>query len=58
MNWRDAVEFMICGASAIQLGTVNFVNPTASEEIIKGLNDYCIETGLLKISDLTASYSL
>jgi dihydroorotate dehydrogenase (NAD+) catalytic subunit len=58
MNWQDAVEFMICGASAIQLGTVNFVNPTASEEIIKGLNDYCVETNLSKISDLTASYLL
>ncbi len=58
MNWKDAVEFMICGASAIQLGTVNFVNPAASEEIIKGLNDYCVETGLSKISDLTGSYSL
>jgi len=58
MNWKDAVEFMICGASAIQLGTVNFVNPSASEEIIKGLNDYCVETGLSKISDLTGSYSL
>jgi len=58
MNWKDAVEFMICGASAIQLGTVNFINPSASEEIIKGLNDYCIETGLSKISDLTASYLL
>lgn len=58
MNWKDAVEFMICGASAIQLGTVNFVNPSASEEIIKGLHDYCVETGLSKISDLIGSYSL
>ncbi len=58
MNWKDAVEFMICGASAVQLGTVNFVNPLASEEIIKGLNDYCVETGITKISDLTGSYSL
>lgn len=58
MNWKDAVEFMICGASAFQLGTVNFVNPSASEEIIKGLNDYCVNTGLSKISNLTGSYSL
>lgn len=55
-NWKDAVEFMICGASAIQLGTVNFVNPTAAEEIIEGLQKYCEETDLSKISDLTASY--
>ena len=58
MDWKDVVEFMICGASAIQLGTVNFINPSVSEEIIKGLDDYCVETGVSKISDLTGSYSL
>ncbi|MDA3860694.1 MAG: dihydroorotate dehydrogenase [Melioribacteraceae bacterium] len=56
MNWKDAVEFMICGATAIQLGTVNFINPNASEEIIEGLKNYCLETNLSKISDLTGSY--
>jgi dihydroorotate dehydrogenase (NAD+) catalytic subunit len=58
MNWKDAVEFMICGASAVQLGTVNFINPNASIEIIDGLKNYCNETNLSKISDLTASYSI
>ena len=42
-NWKDAVEFMICGASAVQLGTINFVNPNASIEIIDGLVNYCKE---------------
>ncbi len=56
MNWQDAVEFIICGASAIQIGTVNFVNPNAAEEIIEGLNNYCLETELNNISDLTGSY--
>ena len=58
MNWQDVVEFMICGASAIQLGTVNFINPSVSEEIIKGLNEYCAETNISNISDLIGSYSL
>jgi len=57
-NWKDAVEFMICGASAIQLGTINFVNPNASIEIIDGLVNYCKETSLNKISDLIGSYSI
>jgi dihydroorotate dehydrogenase (NAD+) catalytic subunit len=57
-NWKDAVEFMICGASAIQLGTINFVNPNASIEIIEGLINYCQETSLNKISDLTGTYSI
>ncbi len=58
MNWKDAAEFMICGASAVQLGTVNFVNPNASEEVIAGLKEYCAETNLSKISNLTATYSI
>ncbi|MCB9207546.1 MAG: dihydroorotate dehydrogenase [Ignavibacteriales bacterium] len=54
-DWKDAVEFMIVGASAFQIGTVNFVNPRASLEIIEGLKKYCEETSLTKISDLIAS---
>lgn len=56
MNWQDAIEFMICGATAVQLGTVNFINPNASLEIIDGLKNYCLETNITKISELTASY--
>lgn len=57
-NWKDAVEFMICGASAIQIGTINFVNPNASIEIIEGIIQYCQETSITKISDLVGTYSI
>jgi len=57
-NWKDAVEFMICGASAIQLGTINFVNPNASTEIIDGIINYCKETSITKISDLVGTYKI
>ncbi len=57
-NWKDAVEFMICGATAIQVGTINFVNPNASNEILDGLEKYCIETSINKIEDLIGSYSI
>ncbi len=57
-NWKDAVEFMICGASAVQLGTINFVNPNASVEIIEGIINYCKETSITKISNLVGSYSI
>ncbi|VAX23428.1 Dihydroorotate dehydrogenase (NAD(+)), catalytic subunit [hydrothermal vent metagenome] len=57
-NWKDAVEFMICGASAIQIGTINFVNPNASIEIIEGIIQYCQETSIKKISDLVGTYSI
>jgi dihydroorotate dehydrogenase (NAD+) catalytic subunit len=55
-DWKDAVEFIIAGASAVQLGTVNFINPKASMEILKGLENYCNETGVENISDLTGSF--
>ncbi len=58
MDWKDAVEFMIAGASAIQIGTVNFVNPHAGMEIVEGLKNYAKDTGLKNISELTASYNL
>jgi dihydroorotate dehydrogenase (NAD+) catalytic subunit len=56
MNWEDAVEFMICGATAIQIGTVNFINPNVAKEIVEGLNNYCQQTNLSKISNLTGTY--
>jgi dihydroorotate dehydrogenase (NAD+) catalytic subunit len=56
MNWKDVVEFMIVGATAIQLGTLNFINPAASEEIIVELENYCIKFGIENISTLTGSY--
>lgn len=55
MNWKDAVEFMIVGASAFQIGTINFINPKAGIEIIEGLENYCRETSINKLSNLTAS---
>ncbi len=57
-NWQDVVEFMIAGSSAIQLGTINFVNPTAAIQIIDGLEQYCLHYGLKNISQLTGSYIL
>lgn len=55
-NWQDAAEFMIVGATAFQIGTVNFINPNAGVEIIEGLEDYCRKMSIEKISELTGSY--
>ncbi len=57
-NWRDAVEFMIAGASAVQLGTVNFINPKASIEVLEGLKNFCEENEIKNVAELTASYEL
>jgi len=58
MNWKDAAEFMIVGATAFQIGTVNFINPNAGIEIVNGLIDFCNKKSLQKISELTASYQI
>ena len=48
----DAIEFLLCGASCVQIGTANFVNPKASIEIINGLKDYCEKNKLKSISEI------
>jgi len=58
MNWKDAVEFMIAGATAIQIGTVNFINPQAGIEIIEGLKNYCKQKEITSLSEIIASYKL
>ncbi|MDP3790485.1 MAG: dihydroorotate dehydrogenase [Candidatus Omnitrophota bacterium] len=49
MDYKDAAEFILCGATAIQVGTANFVNPSAPADILEGLKDYIIKN---KIKDI------
>jgi len=58
MDWKDAVEIMIVGASAFQIGTVNFINPNAGVEIVDGLKTYCEQNSIQNISELTGSYQI
>ncbi|OWZ83189.1 dihydroorotate dehydrogenase [Natranaerobius trueperi] len=51
-NVNDAIEMIIAGASAIAVGTANFMNPTVSKEIIEGLEKYCIDEGITDIEEL------
>ncbi|GAB6075945.1 dihydroorotate dehydrogenase [Desulfurobacterium crinifex] len=51
-TWEDAVEFFLAGASAIQVGTANFFNPKAVEEIVNGLEKYLREMGYGSIKEL------
>ncbi|MGC9344859.1 MAG: nitronate monooxygenase, partial [Bacteroidales bacterium] len=55
MNAIDAAEFMIAGATAIQVGTAMFIEPTAPLDIIRGLNDYLDQNNFQKASDLTGT---
>lgn len=51
-NVDDALEFLLCGANAVQIGTANFANPKASIEIVNGLKDYCEKNKLNSISEI------
>jgi dihydroorotate dehydrogenase (NAD+) catalytic subunit len=51
-NARDAVEFLLVGASAVQIGTANFVDPLATVKIIKGLEDYLERHGYSSINEI------
>jgi len=55
MNTADAVEFMLAGASAIQVGTANFIDPCVTSKIVDGLEEYCKEHGFDKVSDLVGA---
>jgi dihydroorotate dehydrogenase (NAD+) catalytic subunit len=58
MDWKDVVEFMIAGSTAVQIGTLNFIDPSAPGKIVNQLEDYCIKNEVEKISSLIASYQL
>ena len=48
----DAVEFMLAGATAVAVGTANFMNPCATAEIIDGIQAYCEEQGVKDVNEL------
>ncbi len=55
MSAEDALEFMIAGASAVAVGTANFVNPLATIEILDGIIDFMKKEGIKDISSLTGT---
>lgn len=52
MNGRDAIEFMLAGARAVQVGTANFVDPSVTMKIIDYMEDYCQRHGIKDINDI------
>lgn len=51
-NGKDAIEFMMAGASAVQIGTINFVNPMAGKEIIEEMEVFLKEQGIKDINEI------
>lgn len=58
MNATDAIEFMLAGASAIQIGTANFIDPSVSEKVLVGIEDYLIRHKLSSVNELIGALEL
>jgi len=52
MNWKDAVEFLLAGATAIQIGTANFIDPAITVKVAEGINDYLDRHGYSSVRDI------
>lgn len=52
VSWRDAVEFMLAGASVVSIGTGNFTNPRAPLEIVEGIKQYCERHGFASVQEI------
>jgi len=52
---QDALEFLIVGAKAVQVGTANFVDPRAMQTIVEGIEAFCVEEGITDIQQLIGS---
>ena len=52
MNWKDAIEFLLAGASAIQIGTANFIDPAITVKVAEGINDYLNRHGYSSVRDI------
>ena len=58
MSAEDALEFFIAGATAIQVGTANFVNPQTTTDIIDGIEKFLIEKNIAKITDVIGTLEI
>lgn len=58
MNATDAIEFMLAGASAIQIGTANFIDPTVSVKVVDGINEYLDRHGFKSVTDIIGALEI
>lgn len=57
-NWQDAIEFILAGSSAVQIGTYNFIDPTISEKVIDGIQAYLDQHNIAHIKDLVGALKI
>ena len=58
MTAKDALEFLIAGAVAVQIGTANFINPHATTDVIDGIETFLMERNISDISDIIATLKM
>ncbi len=58
MNAADAIEFFLAGATAVQIGTANFIDPTVTLKIIKGINSYLDKYNFRSINDIVGKLQM
>ncbi|MDR2621357.1 MAG: dihydroorotate dehydrogenase [Dysgonamonadaceae bacterium] len=51
-DWKDAIEFILAGATAVQIGTYNFIDPAVSTKIVDGIGDYLERHGFNSVQEL------
>ena len=52
MNATDAIEFLMAGATAVEIGTANFIDPTVTVKVIEGVNDWLEAHGVADVHDI------
>ena len=57
MNAEDALEYLILGAKAVQIGTANFINPRATLDVIEGIQNYLIDNKIEDINDIIGTFT-
>lgn len=55
LNATDAIEFLLAGAAAVQIGTANFINPLVAIEVIEGIEAFCREERISRVAQLTGA---
>ena len=52
MNATDAIEFLMAGATAIEIGTANFIDPTTTIRVIEGMNEWLDKHGIKDVHEI------
>lgn len=55
---RDAIKFLICGASAVQVGTASYLNPGVAGEIVDGIEQWCASRGVARTAELVGTLAM